>query len=303
MNAIQKIVWKIDSFQRQHSPIAFAYAVIKKYGEDQAGYQAALVTYYGFLSLFPLLLILSTVAAIVGSRDPQLGQHLVESVSHYFPQVGASLNDSIKSSHRGGIALVIGFLFALYGARGIADAFRNAVNHIWHIPLAQRSGFPRSLLRSVLLITGGGVGFITASVVAGTVSAGNHPAPFKIASFIINMLILYLVFMFILSMSLPMKISRQRFRVGAAVSAVGLASLQLLGTYILSRQSQSLSNSYSALFATTLGLLAWIYLQTQVIMYAVVIDTVRDGKLWPRSLSGQEPTVVDEQQKKFRSLV
>lgn len=298
MKFIDDVLIKIDDFQRAHKPTAFMFAVVKKYSDDQAGYQSALVTYYGFLSLFPMLLVLTTVAGIFANRDPELGRRMIESVSSYFPPVAQSLESSINGKGKTGLALVFGLVFSLYGARGIADAFRNAVNHIWHIPIAKRSGFPRSLLRSVSLITGGGAGFIAASAVAGWTSAAGHGPVFRLLSVAVNILILYGVFTYILRVSLPLHIPIAKFRYGAAVSAVGMASLQQVGGYILLTQSNNLSNSYTALFATTLGLLAWIYLQSQIVMYAVVIDTVHNNKLWPRSLSGKKLTPADKTIKK-----
>lgn len=300
MNVIQKLVYQLDQFQRRHKFTAFSYAVVKKYGDDQAGYQAALVTYYGFLSLFPLLLVLATVAGIAGRHDPALGKRIVDSVSSYFPVVGQSLDKSVHGLTKNGPALVAGLLFTLYGARGIADAFRHAVNHIWHIPLSKRSGFPRSLIRSLGLIIGGGIGFLLASTIAGWASSAGRGSLFRLLSIVCNLVILYGVFVLVLKLSLPLKIGRSKLRIGAAISAAGLTILQLAGTYIFTHEAKNLSTAYSALFATTLGMLAWIYLQVQVVMYAVEIDTVRDARLWPRSLSGQNLTEADLYMKKRR---
>ena len=303
MNIFQKAINRLDQFQRKHKPTAFIVAVVKKYSDDQAGYQAALITYYGFLSLFPLLLILTTVAGIAGNNNPEFGAKLVESVSSYFPVIGQSLDESVKGLTRTGPALVIGFLFVIYGTRGIADAFRNAVNHVWHIPTAKRSGFPRSWIRSFALIVFGGAGFIVASVIAGWTAHAGHDWTYRALSVGINMAILYLVFLIILRLSLPLSIPVSKFRTGAAISAVGLTTLQLIGGFILTHEARTLSSTYTAVFATTLGLLAWIYLQAQVVMYAVVTDTVRDKKLWPRGLTGDNPTKADGRIEERRSLV
>lgn len=294
MKLIDNTLDRIDAFQRRRSSVAFPIAVIKKFSDDQAGYQAALITYYGFLSLFPLLLVLTTVAGIAGNRNPVLGQELVQSVSGYFPVAGQALENSVNGISKTGPALIIGILFALYGARGIADSLRNAVNHIWHVPVAKRSTFPRSMLRSFGIVFGGGAGFIGAAIISGWVSAVGHGIVFRLLSILLNLLILYVVFILILRLSLPVKVPVKQFRVGAAVSAVGLTVLQTVGTYFFVTQARTLSNSYSALFATTLGMLAWIYLQAQVLMYAVEIDTVRNRKLWPRSLSGKKLTSADK---------
>ena len=54
-------VQRLDRLQRRHTPAGFPIAVVYKYVDDQGSYLAALVTYYGFLSLFPLLLLLSSL--------------------------------------------------------------------------------------------------------------------------------------------------------------------------------------------------------------------------------------------------
>jgi len=58
---IRRLVQALDDFQQRRRWLAFPVAVVKKYGEDQAGQKAALLAYYGFLSLFPLLLVAVTV--------------------------------------------------------------------------------------------------------------------------------------------------------------------------------------------------------------------------------------------------
>lgn len=294
MKIIDTITQKIDNSQRKHPPLAFLHAVAKKFTEDQAGYQAALVTYYGFLSIFPLLLVLTTVAGIAGSRDPELAGRLVSSVSNYFPVAGQALSNSVNNVERTGLALVIGLLFSLYGARGVADSFRNAVNHIWHIPMERRSRFPRALLRSVALILGGGFGFVAASAITIWVSAVGHGWPFRVLAIALNLAVLYLVFVYILRLSLPLKVPVRKFRVGAITSAAGLTLIQTVGSIFFIAQAKSLTDSYSAIFATTLGMLAWIYLQAQVLMFAVETDTVINNKYWPRSLSGNNPTAADK---------
>lgn len=291
MNVFEKVAQGIDTFQQRHKSLAFTFAVIKKYQDDQGGYQAALVTYYGFLSMFPLLLILSTIASTIAKNNPTLGRQIIDSISDYFPVVGQTLEDGLNHSARSSLTLAVGLLLSLYGARGIADAFRHAANHIWHVPLAKRSGFPRSLLRTFGLIIGGGVGFVLASVIASNTAAAGRGVGFSLLATLVNFAILYVVFLGIFRLSLPLDIERKQFRLGAAISAVMLTILQLLGGYILARITPT---SYSALFATTLGLIAWIYLQARLVMYAMEIDTVRAKKLWPRSLTGQQPTAADE---------
>src|SRR5262249_46765271 len=70
------IAWA-DGVQQRHSVFGFPYAVIKKYGDDDGGREAALITYYGFLSIFPLLLLGVAILSRVLASNPDLRQKLI----------------------------------------------------------------------------------------------------------------------------------------------------------------------------------------------------------------------------------
>ena len=69
-----------DRLQRKHRVLGFPYAVVKKYGDDEGGRQAALITYYGFLSIFPLLLLGVAVLSRVLADHPDLRQRLIAEI-------------------------------------------------------------------------------------------------------------------------------------------------------------------------------------------------------------------------------
>src|SRR5215831_2517047 len=77
---VSRIIAWADRLQREHSVLGFPYAVIKKYGDDEGGRQAALITYYGFLSIFPLLLLGVAVLSRVLSDNPDLRQRLIDAI-------------------------------------------------------------------------------------------------------------------------------------------------------------------------------------------------------------------------------
>ncbi|HJQ44120.1 MAG TPA: hypothetical protein VJ831_13610, partial [Jatrophihabitantaceae bacterium] len=66
------VVERLDRFQREHPKAGLPIAVLYKYADDQGSYLAALITYYGFLSLFPLLPLSSTILNFVLHGDPHL---------------------------------------------------------------------------------------------------------------------------------------------------------------------------------------------------------------------------------------
>ena len=80
---------------------------------------------------------------------------------------------------------------------------------------------------------------------------------------------------------------------GALVAAIGITVLQSVGAYIISRQLKG-QTGLNAQFAVVLAILFWMYLQAQVVLYAIEYNTVRAYKLWPRSINPQPPLPADK---------
>jgi membrane protein len=280
---LRPILKRTDKWQQSHGWTAVTYAVIKRYGEARVGQQAALLTYYSFLSLFPLLLVLSTLTSLLAHSHPTLQHDIVKATTNYFPVLGNQLSAHVSTLHKNGLALLIGILFTLYGARGVADAFRNGVQHIWEVPEKDRIGFPKTILHSLMLIGVGAAGFLLASVFSGLAATAGHGLPFRLLSTAVNLFILFWLFTYLLTVCLPKRESMTQVRSGALAAAAGLVILQIFGGYLLKRELKNLDALYSY-FALALGLLFWIYLQAQVLYYAVTLSAVKTQKRWPRSL-------------------
>jgi len=284
MKQLNTALKKIDAWQQRHHWTAVTYAVIKKLGEDGVGQQAALLTYYSFLSLFPLLLVLTTLTSELSHSHPQLQHDIVRSVTAYFPVLGSQLSDHINTLHKNGVALAVGVILTLYGTRGVADAFRRGVQNIWHVPKAQRISFPKTVPHSLMIVVVGGGGFVIASVCTGLAATAGHGLDFRLLSIVINLFILFWLFTFLLTVCLPRHVPLKDTRSGALAAAVGLVVLQAFGGYVLKKEVRHLDALYSY-FAVALGLLFWIYLQAQLLYYAVTLAAVRAQHLWPRSFS------------------
>lgn len=284
MKIITTIIRRLDAWQQRHDWSAVTFATIKKYGEDQSGYQAALLTYYGFLSLFPLLLVLTTLTSLVAGNHPDLQRQIIHGTTAYFPVLGSQLSSHVNSLHKNGLALLIGIVFTLYGARGVADVFRHGTQAIWRVPKAQRGGFPRTIVNSLGIIVVGGLGFIAASIFTGLAAAAGHGLAFRLLSVAVNLFILFWLFTFLLNVCLPRHVKAKEVRSGALAAAAGLIILQALGGYLLRLEVRRLDALYSY-FAVALGLLFWIYLQSQLIYFAVTLAAVRAQRLWPRRIS------------------
>jgi YihY family inner membrane protein len=292
MDFIQKRIARFDAFQRKHPLVGFPYAVIKKYGDDEAGKQAALLAYYGFLSLFPLLLVLTTSLKLFLQNDSKLQQQILADVTNYFPAV---LGDTLQPSQGlkgAGIALVVGVLLTLFGARGVADIFRGAMNHVWQVPVVKRGGFPMAIIRSLIIMLVGGFGLIAAPILSGYAVGFGHNIVFTLVGLLLTIVILFAVFLIVARLALSVSRPVRDLWVGCLFAAVGLTFLQSVGGLIITSHLKSLNSLY-ATFAVALGLLYWLYLQTQVILYAMEIDSVRALKLYPRSVDQKNLTPED----------
>lgn len=291
---IQKILTKPDNFQRRHPIFGFPIAVIKKYNDNQDGNKAALLTYYGYLSLFPLLLVATTSLQILASSHLGLRANVLNALTDSSSVLGGQLSVHVSSLHRSGLALIVGLLFLLYGARGVAAAFRAGANQIWGIPRNEQLGFPQSSISNVMIVIIGGLGLAGAASVTGFVAALGHGILPRALSYIAGLALLYFLFSYLFNSVLARKVPKSHTRLGALSAAIGLMILQIVGGLLIARVLKNLDALYSY-FAVSLGLLFWLYLQAQVVYYSLEISVVKSQKLWPRSLSGLNLTDYDKQ--------
>lgn len=282
MNRIERLLRWVDSFQQRHSVLGFPFGVIKKYGDDQGGKKAALLAHYGFLSLFPLLLVFLTVLGYALAKDPQLQQGVIDTLARQFPVLGPQVEDSISTIQGSGIALVVGILGTLWGGLGITQSFQDAMNDIWNVPRRQRPNFWLRLARGLaaLLLVAGEV--VAATVLAQLGIAGPGllgRLDLLAGSLLLNLLLLLVMFQLLTG-------TRLRWRwllPGAAVGALGWSVLQTVGVQLVNHQLER-ANLLYGVFAGVLVLLGWLYLSTQLVVYAAEVNVVLARRLWPRSL-------------------
>jgi YihY family inner membrane protein len=275
-----------DELQQRHAWLAVPVAVWKKFGDDSAGNLAALIAYYAFAALFPLLLVLVTVLDIVLKNDPALQKKLLNSALAQYPVIGPQLGH-IGRLHQAGLALVIGLLGTFIGSRGVATAMQNALNSVWEIPITRRPGFPWSWLRSFGLILVIGLGLIGTTIVSGLAGGAGHVLSglgASVAAIAVSLVLNIGVFWLAFRLGTASEISWRQLRLGAIIGAVIWQVLQAFGGYFVSHQLAQASPTYGT-FAVVIGLLAWLYLQAELTLYAVEINVVRTYRLWPRSIA------------------
>jgi YihY family inner membrane protein len=263
----------VDRFQQRHTVLAVPVAVVRKFGDDQAGKHAALLSYYGFLCLFPLLLVFATLLAYALGHNPQLQDRVVDAAVAQFPVLGTQIEDSIRAIEGSGVGLVAGILGTLWGGLGITQSAQDAMNALWGIPHRHRPNYWWRLVRGLGLLVLLAAGVLLAAALAqlGRLSVAG--------SLLLNLLLLTVTFQVLTGRPLPWR----RLLPGAAVGAVGWSALQTLGVYVLDRQLQR-ANLVYGVFAVVIVLLSWLYLSARLLLYAAEINVVLAGRLWPRSL-------------------
>jgi membrane protein len=276
---------ELDRRQQRSPRVSFLVAVFKKFSDDQAGHLAALIAYYAFVSLFPLLLVFVTVLGFVLQGEPGEQQRILNGALGQFPLLRDQLKlHSLKGS---GIGLAIGVAGALLAGLGITNASQNAFNRIWSVPFKHRPDFLRSRLRGIQMLTILGTLAILSTVAAGFVGASGHAAPAVVAgivlAFAFNLALFLTAFKLLPAIDVPWR----ELLPGVIVAAVGWQLLQHLGGFYIDHELKRTGPLYGV-FALVLGLLAWLYLGAQLTLFAAEMNVVRVRRLWPRSLFSQE---------------
>jgi membrane protein len=278
------VVSRFDAYQRRHRWLGVPIAVVYKFVDDQGGYLAALITYYGFLSLFPLLLIFSTVLGFLLPGNPALQQQLIDSALGQFPIIGDQLGSTAQPLRGSGWGLTIGILVALYGGLGVAVAIQNAFNQVWGVPVHRRPDPVRARLRSLLLLGLLGLGALLTTALSAVVAVGERFGPgLRIGAVVLAVITNAALFVLAFRALTTRKVAIREVLPGSVLAAVAWQILQSLGAIYVDYQLRGTSQVYG-LFGIVLGLLGWIYVEAVVIVLAAELNAVLARRLWPRAL-------------------
>jgi membrane protein len=273
-----------DRFQRRHTWAGFPLAVVYKFFDDFGTYLAAILTYYAFVSLFPLLLIASTVLSLILRGDQHLQTELLSGALRSFPVVGQELD---KPDHLSGgpTGVTISIIASVYGALGVAQAFQYASNTMWAVPRNTRPNPLHARGRSLVLLAGLGLGILattTLSILGGTgVGALGTTLEYLAvaAAVIINVAVAIFAFRF----APARRLSVRDVLPGAIAAAVAWQLLQSFGVVYVQHVVKHASAT-NQVFAIVLGLLAYLFLTVLVVLFCVEVNVVRVNHMHPRAL-------------------
>jgi membrane protein len=292
----------MDTYQRNHAWIGLPLGVIYKFLDDQGMYLSALVAYYALISLFPLFLIGASVLGFVLNGDPHLQAKVIGSSLSEFPIVGTQIQDNLHEYTGSGAALIIGIIGTLYGGLRVVQSAQNAMNTVWAVPRNARPNPIKSRLRSLAFLAALGVGVLLttglAAVSAGGKTYGVHVEDFARVGAIVLAVALNVGLFVTAYLYLTVKdVSVRAVLLGAAVAGLAWQGLQSLGTYYIAHRLRGAQEVYGV-FGLVLGLVAWLYIESVIVVFCAELNVVLNQHLWPRALrtpfDGIELTVADE---------
>jgi YihY family inner membrane protein len=270
----------LDRRQQQTRGVRFVAALLKKYGDDQGGQLAALIAYYAFVSLFPLLLVLVTALGFVLQGNPTERQKILDGTLGQFPIISDYLK--LHSLNGSATALAIGIVGSLLAGMGFTGAAQTAFNRIWHVPFKHRPNWIFSRLRGLGMLALLGTMAVVSTVAAGYVGSASHGAPAVVAGVLVAFVVNLALFLIAFKLLTATDLQWRDVLVGAIVAAVLWQLLQHLGGYYVDHVLKRTGPLYG-IFAVVLGLLAWLYLGAQLTIISAEINVVKKRRLCPRS--------------------
>lgn len=277
-----------------------------RYQADTGDRLAAAVTFYWFLSLFPiLLLVLAGYGYVYGGDDPaELHKRLRGNLGGFLPtQLVDTLTETLSGAK--GKAGLLGLGGLLLAGLGWIDALREAIRTIWHQNVKAGNILTRKLADIVALV--GLFATIAASAFI-TGLAGSGPE-WALAKLGVDQTLAAEVFLKVLGIALAMVVDlalflylflrlakvrtpvRQLIK-GALFGAVGFAVLKLVGGFYVQHTTTKGEATYGT-FAVVVGLLLFLNLVSRLVLFscAFVVTAPGDDDVRPSGTADREQAI------------
>ena len=279
---------RVDRFQRRVSTIGFPVAVAKRYGEDHGGWPGSLIAYYGFFSLYPLLVVFVTLATWVLDDRPTALQRVLEALWSKLPfvtdELSAGVNQQVRDLTGQGWVLGLSLIVALWGSVGVVRVLQDAVNTIWGVPRYRRPRLFAKLLRGLAVVGLLGIGVVGTAIVAGITVTVDLPLVATLGAAVANIVLAAAIAVGVYHLVIGISVRTADVLPGAVITAVGVYAITLLGGLYVKNVVARMSGVYGP-FASTIGLLAYVSLTVQTFVVATEVSVVRARGLWPRALT------------------
>ena len=300
MRSIDRAARSVDQLQQRHTVSAFTIAVTKKFGDDNGGVLVSNFAYSAFGAVFPLLLLLVTLAGLLLGHDARLRSRVLHSAVAQFPVVGQRLLQNIHAVERGtAVALVVALVALGWSAQGVAQSGLFTMAQIWNVPGVLRPNFVHRLLRSVAFLAVMAIGVLMTTVLS---SIGAAATGIAVAAglFVLTLLANTGQYMIAFRLLTPASVPTRDLWPGAILGGGAWTILQGLGTLLVGHTLRNANEVYGT-FAVVLGILVWVHLGVLISVYAAEVNVVLARRLWPRSLA--PPPLTDADRRSLTGVV
>ena len=295
MNRIERTVRRIDAFQQSHRVPSFVFGLVQKFGNDNGGALAARLTFAALTTVFPLLLLLVTVLAIVLADHPGLRDTVLHSAYGEIPVVGKDLASNIEPMKRNSaFGLAVGIIGLVYGVQALAGVGLQVMETVWYLPKAIRPNYVTRMGRSFAFIAVLGVGLVVTTFLSGVGTFGGHGLPYRAGAEALAALANVGVYLFAFRILTPRQVETHCLVPGVVVGGVLWTVLQALGTYVVNHYLRD-NNAVYGTFGTVLGLIAWFSVAAQITVYCAELNSLLVHRLWPRGMVQPPLTKADQE--------
>jgi membrane protein len=281
----------VDVLQRRHRFLGFPWAVLRKYFDDDGARLAALITYYGFLSLFPLLVLATTAVTELLRSRPELQRQLLDRLVN--PELQPDVEQALAQLPPSGVTLAVGLVSLIFAGTGGVLAMYSVLNKMWGVPWRNRLGLARRYARVLLMLV---VSVTSAVIAAGSTIVTDAllqlPAVQRAATAVATATAIFAVIGIAHKVLVCRPVRMRDFWVGGVVGATVITALLTAATTMLPALVTRAGLVYGS-FATVVGIFTLLYLISQTLVLSVEVSTVIEARLSPRGLTSAVLTDID----------
>ena len=273
---------RVMDLRAKHPAIEIVVDMLDGWRRHLSGRNASVVAFFGFVSIFPLMLAATTILGFVLQDNEELQQRIIDGALADIPVLGQQLQNDPTSLNGSVWALVIGLAGALWGATKAFAGLQAALDDVWEVEVDHRASLPvqrGKALLGILIIGGAQIASIALATLvnaAGLPNAGR--VVLTLANVVVNIGVLGLMYRFLTAASPTWR----DVWPGAITAGVLYTLLQYYGTDITRRIIQNSSDTYGQ-FAIVLGLITWLSLLAIASIMSAELNAAivrhRDGSL------------------------
>lgn len=223
----------------------------------QTGRTASLLSFWGFLSIFPLMLVATTVVGLVLEGNEDLQRDIIDGALADIPVLGAELAADPTSIDGSWTVLIIGLATALWSGTKVFVGAQVAFDDIWEVPIDDRDPMPMQRGRALVgLAVIGGSHIVSVGLSAVVHTANLHSAGrllLIVGATVIHIAVIAAMYRYLTSAS-P---SWRDVWPGAVAAGVVFGIVQHYATALVTHITDNASDTYGQ-FALVLGLVTWL---------------------------------------------